>query len=281
MNSFLNYNGDLISDTGFHIPHHNRAFRYGDGFFETIRCIQGKPLWMSQHFERITKSARILKFKLSEEADVEFYSRNISRLLEVNGHMAGARVRLSIFRDAGGFYRPDGDQSAFLIESIPLENEKYQLNKQGLVAGVFDEIRKPVSPLGNIKSSNALVYILASVYAREQGWNDALILNSDGHIAEATSSNIFVVKDGRIHTPDLTQGCVEGVMRGVILNILSKAGYSIHECSLLPQDLLDVDEVFLSNTINGVQWVKGFEHKRYYHKISSRIIELINTVLNL
>ncbi|MBW6479465.1 MAG: aminotransferase class IV [Bacteroidales bacterium] len=276
MSTYLNFNGELIPDTDFSIPHHNRAFRYGDGFFETIRCIRGKPLWMPQHFERITKSARILKFRLPEDIDVEYFTQNISRLLKANGHNSGARVRLSIFRDAGGFYRPDGDQSAFLIESLPLENEKYQLNKQGLVAGVFDEISKPVSLLGNIKSSNALVYILASVFAHEQGWNDAIILNSDGCIAEATSSNIFAVKENRVHTPDLAQGCVEGVMRSVVLSVLSREGYKIHECSLLPDDLFDFDEVFLSNTISGVQWVKGFKHKRYYHKISSRVIELIN-----
>ncbi len=277
MNNYLNYNGDLILDEGFSIPYHNRAFRYGDGFFETIRCAQGKPLWMLQHYERISKSARILKFRLPEYADVEFFSEKISELLEANGYIAGARVRLSIYRDATGFYRPDDDKSGFLIESLPLENEKYQLNKDGLMAGVFNEIRKPSNLLSNIKSSNALIYILASVYAREQGWNDALILNSEGFIAEATSSNVFAVKENSIYTPDLNQGCVEGVMRGVILELLSTAGYSVYECSLLPEDLLDVDEVFLSNTISGVQWLKGFEYKRYYHKISSLLIDLLNS----
>ena len=281
MKTYLNLNGQLLPSGNVKIPYHNRAFRYGDGFFETIRCFNGKPLWMPQHFERIKKSARILKFSLPENADTDYFSHNISGLLESNGHMAGARIRLSIFRDSGGFYRPDGDQAGILIESLPLKTERYQLNKEGLIAGIFDEIRKPVNLLSNIKSSNALIYILASVFAREKGWNDALILNPDGHIAEATSSNVFVVKDNRIHTPDLNQGCVEGVMRSILLSVLSSEGFSIHECSLLPEDLFDVDEVFLSNTISGVQWVKGFEHKRYFHKISSRIIELINAEMNL
>ncbi len=281
METYLNFNGKLVPAPDVKIPYHNRAFRYGDGFFETIRSSSGKPLWMQKHFDRMKKSAQVLKFSLPGNATPDFFSQNISELLQANGHIAGARLRLSIFRDAGGFYRPDNDQSGFLIESLPLKTERYQLNKEGLVAGVFDEIRKPVNPLSNIKSSNALVYILASVFAREKSWNDALILNSDGYIAEATSSNVFIVKENRIHTPDLNQGCVEGVMRSVLLSVLSREGYSIHECSLLPEDLLDVDEVFLSNTINGVQWIKGFEHKRYYHKISSRIIELINSEINL
>jgi len=275
METYLNFNGKLLHAPDVKIPYHNRAFRYGDGFFETIRSFRGKPLWMQQHFDRMKKSAQLLKFSLPANATPDFFSQKISELLKANGHIAGARVRLSIFRDAGGFYRPDGDHSGFLIESLPLKTERYQLNREGLVAGIFDEIRKPVNPLSNIKSSNALLYILASVFARENGWNDALILNSAGYLAEATSSNIFLVKEGRIHTPDLSQGCVEGVMRSTILTLLAKEGYSIHECTLLPEDLLDVDEMFFSNTISGVQWVKGFEHKRYYHNISSRIIDLI------
>ena len=281
METYLNFNGKLVPAHDVKIPYHNRAFRYGDGFFETIRSFRGKPLWMQQHFDRMNKSAQLLKFSLPVNATPDFFSQQISELLKANGHIAGARVRLSIFRDAGGFYRPDGDHSGFLIESIPLEKEKYLMNKEGLVAGIFDEIRKPVNPLSNIKSSNALVYIMASVFARENGWNDALILNPDGYIAEATSSNVFVVKENRIHTPDLNLGCVEGVMRNILLSVLSREGYSIHECTLLPEDLLDVDEMFFSNTISGVQWVKGFENKRYYHKISSRIIELINSEINL
>jgi branched-chain amino acid aminotransferase len=277
METYFNFNGKLLPAHDVKIPYQNRAFRYGDGFFETIRSSSGKPLWMQQHFDRMKKSAQVLKFSLPANATPDFFSQKISELLEANGHIAGARVRLSIFRDAGGFYRPDGDHSGFLIESLHLKTERYQLNREGLVAGIFDEIRKPVNPLSNIKSSNALLYILAAVFASENGWNDALILNSEGYLAEATSSNVFLVKEGRIHTPDLNQGCVEGVMRSVILSVLSREGYKIHECSLLPDDLFDVDEVFLSNTINGVQWVKGFEHKRYYHITSSRIIELINS----
>ena len=280
METYLNFNGKLVPAHDVKIPYHNRAFRYGDGFFETIRSFRSKPLWMQQHFDRMKKSAQVLKFSLPVNATSDFFSQKISELLQANGHIAGARVRLSIFRDAGGFYRPDGDQSGFLIESLALKNEKYIMNKEGLVAGIFDEIRKPVNPLSSIKSSNALLYILASVFASENGWNDALILNSEGYLAEATSSNIFMVKDGRIYTPDLSQSCVEGVMRRNILSILSREGYIIHECSLLPDDLFNVDEVLLSNTISGVQWLKGFEHKRYYHEISSRIIELINAEMD-
>ena len=280
METYLNFNGKLVPGPDVKIPYHNRGFRYGDGFFETIRCYRGKPLWIQQHFERMIKSAQLLKFSLPGNATPDFFSQKISELLKANGHIAGARVRLSIFRDARGFYRPDGDQSGFLIESLHLKAERYQLNREGLVAGIFDQIRKPVNLLSNIKSSNALLYILASVFASENGWNDALIINSEGYLAEATSSNVFLVKDGRIHTPDLNQGCVEGVMRRNILSLLSREGFIIHECSLLPDDLLDVDEVFLSNTISGVQWLKGFEHKRYYHKISSRIIELINAEMD-
>ena len=276
MSLYVNYNGNLKSASEGFIPFDNRSFRYGDGVFETIRCYRGKPLWMEYHMKRLEKSAALLKLNFPDDFSVDFLSGMISGLLHANNHLAGARVRFSVFRDAGGFYRPDSNNAGFLIESMPLTNELYELNKTGLIIGVYNEAFKTANIFSGLKTSNALLYISASLYAKEKQWNDALILNSDGCVAEATSSNIFMVHGGKIYTPSLDQACVDGVMRSVILEKITEANYPVDECSLTPDDLLEAEELFITNSIAGVQWIKGFQSKRYYHKLSVNLIEMLN-----
>ena len=277
--TLVNINGQLLNSGDTAISYDNRSFRYGDGFFETIRCIKGLPLWMEDHFHRIQRSAELLKLNLPDHASVEFFSDQIHKLLSLNGLGKAARVRLSIWREAKGFYRPDGSDAGYMIETSALENEFFILNKKGLLVGVYNQLQKPTEFLSRIKSSNALVYIMASLFSVENGWDDALILNTEGNIAEATSSNVFVVKKNIIYTPGISQGCVEGVMRLNILRLAASAGYNVHENSITLKDLLDADEVFLTNTIAGVQWVKAFSDKRYYSKVASHLIELLNSAI--
>jgi branched-chain amino acid aminotransferase len=276
----VNINSQLLNSDDAAISFENRSFRYGDGFFETIRCINGIPLWMEDHFHRIQRSAESLKLNLPDHATVDFFSDQIHNLLSINGLEKAARVRLSIWREAKGFYRPDGNDAGYMIEASALENEIFALNKKGMLVGVYNQLQKPTGFLSGIKSSNALVYIMASLFASENGWDDALILNTEGNIAEATSSNVFVVKKNIIYTPGIRQGCVEGVMRLNILRLAASAGYNVHETSITSKDLLDADEVFLTNTIAGVQWVKAFSDKRYYNKVASHLIELLNSSIH-
>lgn len=277
--ALVNINGQLLNADVAAISYDNRSFRYGDGFFETIRCIKGKPLWMKDHFFRIQRSAHLLKFNLPDLASVEFFSDQIHNLLSENSLESAARVRLSIWRESKGFYRPDENNTGYMIEASAFDNELFTLNKKGLLVGVYDQLQKPTGFLSGLKSSNALVYIMASLFAAENHWDDALILNTHGNIAEATSSNVFIVKKNAIYTPGINQGCVEGVMHTNILRLAASAGYNVHETSLTSDDLLGADEVFLTNTIAGVQWVKAFRDKRYYNKVASHLIELLNSAI--
>ncbi len=199
----------------------------------------------------------------------------IHELLDSNKLNKGARLRLSFFRATGGFYKPQNNSVEYIMETEELESDKYSLNKAGLNVGVYSQLRKACNMLGGIKSCSAQLYVMASLYAEEKNWNDAVILNETGHVAEATSSNIFMVSGNTVYTPDLDQACVDGVMRRVILDIGNKHGYKFVECAILPDDLLKADEVFITNAIKGIQWVKGIKNKRYYHEVSSALIELL------
>ena len=111
--------------------------------------------------------------------------------------------------------------------------------------------------------SNYLIYALAAQYAKAQHWNEAIILNQYGRICDTTIANIFFIKDGRIHTPGLSEGCVKGVMRTYLIEQLQKENISVEEGAYSNEDLLQADEIFLTNAIQGIRWVKSFGGKIY------------------
>lgn len=275
MVQYINFNGEHIPESERVLTVSNRAFRYGDGFFETIRCSAGQPLWLDFHMKRIKRSLKVLKMKLPSDVTLSVLEKQLHALLLKNNHK-DARIRLSFFRDADGYYRPDSDQLSYLIQSVDYPGSLYQLNKKGLHVGVFPDLKKPYNELGAVKSCNALLYVMACIYAREQLWDDIFIFNTEDNLAEASSSNLFMVKDNVVFTPAEDQACVMGVMRDVLIPLLIRNGLKVVECALTKKDLLEADELFLSNTIHGVQWVKAFENKRYYHTTSGKIIELLN-----
>ncbi len=274
--NYVYWNGDFTRKDQLRIDPSNRAFRFGDGFFETIRCAQGKPLWMKYHFNRILKSMDLLKLNIKYFSDQKSLEHIITHLLEINDQQQGVRLRISFFRDASGNYKPNKNDLGMLIETFTLDHLRYKSNNTGLMMGIFEDMIKNNDPLSHLKTSSALIYVLASVYAESKKWDDCFLLNESGFIAEATSSNVFMVKNNQLFTPDLDQNCVAGVMRNVVADIASHNGYKISECALHAQDLLKADEVFLTNTINGIRWVKGLGVKRYFHEIAEKIVFLIN-----
>ncbi len=279
MAQYVNFNGRIINQDAFGLPLSNRAFRYGDGFFETIRCLGGKPLWADFHTKRMINSSHLLKMDLPQAILRDRLDSEIGRLLHHNGHLDAARVRLSLFRGGEGFYRPQSQQAEFTIESSPLDTMHYGLNKKGLTVGFYEDQKKQSNKYSGVKSSNALIYVMASLDAQNNGWDDILLLNDTGHVAEGSSSNVFMVDKGVLYTPSLDQGCVEGVMRNVMLQLMAQHQIKVIECSLLPDDLLGADEVFLTNTIRGIRWIKGIQKKRYYHDRSSELISLLNKAM--
>lgn len=275
MPSYVLYNGDFVNENTFHINSFDRSHRYGDGFFETIKCVKCKPLWMEHHFNRMKLASNRLKIKLN--TNLHKIEDNIINLLEKNQLTGTARIRINITRCAGGYYNPESENSNILIEASSIDSPLYfELSRNGVLIDIYQEIRKDNSYLGNLKTNNALVYILASLHARHNGLDDSIILNSGGAVCEATSSNLFMVSEEKLYTPGLDQNCVMGIMREVVLNIAREEKIKTHVCELFPDDLLQADEIFLTNSIRGIQWVKGFKQKRYFHKFAEKIINLLN-----
>jgi len=268
-------NGHLISVYEPSVAFSNRAFRYGDALFETIRFCNNKLMFLRDHIMRLKLGMTVLRMNLPAEFNHENMHELIIQLLKHNTHAPNARIRLTVFRNEGGNYTPETNDISFLIESEELENI-YELNQKGLWVDIYSDIKKPVNKLSNIKTANALLYVMAGLGKQSMKLDDCFIVNESGNICESISANIFVVKNGTIYTCPLTEGCVAGIMRSQIMSLATQNKILTFENPLTINTLMNGDEVFLTSSIKGVQWVGQFKQKFYTNKMSQFFIEKLN-----
>jgi branched-subunit amino acid aminotransferase/4-amino-4-deoxychorismate lyase len=255
---FSNLNGVLYpQDQGF-IKGNNRAFMYGDGLFESIRI----------------KNA--LKMQVPAAHNLEYFKKQVGDLIAKNNLQQGGKCRLTLFRNTGGTYTPDDNGVGYVIETYTYSANNYVLNEEGFHIELYPEMRKPVNKLSIYKTCNSLLYIMAGIYARQHKYDDALIVNDKGNIIESSNSNLFMICNGVLYTPALSDGCLAGVMRMQIINIALANKLKVYECSLNPQNLLVADEVFLTNAVRGIQWVGSYKMKRYYNTLTRELVQKLN-----
>ncbi len=277
MSRILIHNGISYQEDTFSLSAANRSFRYGDGFFETMRMEKSKAMWVERHIERMRLSAGLLHMKLHPLLSHSKLADMLTHLYQHN-HPAGepARIWMGIYRNEGGLYAPDEMNGSFLIESKPLDYSLYPLNTNGLYTDLYPGPPRHANALSRVKTTSALPFVMAAIYKQEKGLGDCFILNTEGGIAEACSSNVFLIKDQQLFTPGLDQGCISGIMRAVIIDLSRSAGYEIRETILSPPDLENSEELFLTNTISGIRWVAGFRQKRYRCEQTKKLSAMLN-----
>ncbi len=274
--TFLNLNGNIVDASQPVFTAANRAFRYGDAVFETIRLMNGEILFFEKHLARLTRSMELLGMNLHDDLTFHNLYLTIRHLDQVNKLKGNGRIRLEVFRNDGGLYTPYSNDVSYVIETSPVAAENYRLNDIGLKIELYTDIKKPVSRLSNLKSSNALYYVMAGLHKNKLKTGDCLVLNTDGRIAEAISSNIFLVKGKTVSTPSLTEACVAGIMRDNIIEHLKMQRLSVIEKGIAIEDVLQADEIFLTDVINGIRWVGAFRDKRYFNTFSRELLNEIN-----
>ncbi|MEY3678937.1 MAG: hypothetical protein RI924_1078 [Bacteroidota bacterium] len=273
---FIYINNELVPHDLPVFTAEHRGLRYGDGLFESMRMMNGSLKFADLHADRIQRGMKALKLTSTAMVDAAFLQQKTEELARVNKLGPNARFRLSVYRDAGGLYAPDTNRMGFILESSKLDSGKYELNEKGLLIDVFSEVRKANGALSGYKTANALVYVLAGVFKNEQQLDEALMLNQDGFLCEAISSNVFVVYKNQIFTPALTEGCIAGVMRHVVISLAKKSGLPVIEAQINPAVLEAAEEIFLTNASKGIQWVMGYNRKRYFNNVSQRLNEALN-----
>ena len=266
---YLNCNGKIFNADKLFISPNNRSFRYGDGFFETMKMINGEIMLPDYHFERLFASLELLQFEKPNYFTVDYLKKSIEELAKQNHHSKLARIRLMIYRGDGGLYDPENHFPNHLIQTWNLNAANNTLNENGLIIDIFKDSKKACDNYSHIKSNNYLSYVMAALWAKKNHLNDVLLLNSYNRIADATIANVFIVKDGSVKTPALTEGCVSGVMRRHLLACMRKENIPIEETKIEVEELLEASEAFLTNGVYGIRWVKSCGNSNYINELST------------
>lgn len=258
------FNGAFLPEDQPLLTASNRSFKYGDGLFETMRLDKGQIRLANYHFDRLFTGLDLLQIgraKLSKNELLE----QCTRLCLANDCADRARIRLAVFRN-------NQNEAEFVIGANAFPEQE----NNGWTIGIYPFARKHCDAFANLKSANYLPYVMADLYAKEKAWHEAIVLNGHHKICDGSKTNIFLIKEEKIVTPALHQGCVHGVMRRFVIDGLKQKGLAIHQTEVSEEELLDADEVFLTNALRGIIWVKGFGEKQYGH---SKTMEIIQSVM--
>ncbi len=273
---FLNLNGKFYPEGSAILTADSRAFRYGDGIFETIKYKNGQFILLQNHLLRLWQGLDLLEFDRPKLFTKQLLRDELADLVRKNKD-EDARIRLTVFRGNGGLYDPENLQPNYVIQSMPL-NGAGGLNSNGLDVALYKDALKTCDAFSNLKHNNYLPYVMGALFAKKQKCNDALVFNPHLRVCDSTIANVFIVKKNTIITPALTEGCVAGVMREFLLKQLPEIGLSCETGELTEEMLLDADEVFLSNSIYNIRWVASVGSKRYTNQVGRQIFnELTQT----
>lgn len=262
------FNDELVVSGTKTISADNRSFRFGDGLFETMRMIDGSIALLNFHLERLFASLVLMKFELPAHFTPAFLTKQIQLIAKQNKQEKTARIRLTVFRSDGSLYDYENNFPNYIIQTWKPETVTPAFPAKGLVTGIFTNARKACDDFSHIKSNNFLPYVMAALWAKENQLDDAIVINSFNRIADATIANIFIVKDGAIKTPALSEGCVGGVMRRFLINNIKQESIPIVETGIEIDELASADEIFLTNAFIGIKPVRQCGKNGYDAELS-------------
>ena len=264
----INFNGELLFKENIKLTTDNRGFKYGDGIFETIKVVHKKVIFWEDHYFRLMASMRMLRMKIPMEFTLEFLEKEILKTVDVLEGVASFRVRLNVFRKDGGLYTPKTNAINYLIEA----SESNYKTKETYEIDVFKDFYNYSGLLSTIKTNNRMLNTLASIYANENDLDNCILVNERKGVVEVANANIFIVKNNIVKTPALTEGCIKGVVRSKVIDILIKnKDFTIEETVISPFEIQKADEVFITNAIMGIQAVTKYKKKSFNTDLAGKL----------
>ena len=263
----INLNGKLISKSEDVLNANNRAFKYGDALFETVKVKNLEVYFIEDHYFRLMASMRMLRMEIPMSFTLEFFENELINTVKQN-NLENARVRFTVFRKDGGLYNPITNKVDYLIEASELN----LVTKENYAIDLFKDFYMYSGLLSTIKSTNKLTNVLASIYASENNLDTCILLNEKKQVVEVINGNIFIVKGNLIKTPPVTEGCVKGIARKKIIDIISNIDkYTLQETEISPFELQKCDEVFITNVIVGIQPVSVYRKNTFSTKVANEL----------
>lgn len=277
----VNFNGIIVSQDA-NVLVQNRGFLYGDAVFETVKIVNGKILFLEDHYFRLMSSMRVVRMEIPMNFTMEYLEEQILSLVENLNIASTARARITVYRNDGGLYLPQTNAVSFLIHAIQLENKEYLINKSNYEVDLYKDFYITKQLLSSIKTTNRLINVTGSIYASENGLDNCILLNDSKNVVEALQGNVFMLQGNRLTTPPVSEGCLNGVMRKQIIGLAKKiTSIEVVEEIISPFDLQKADELFITNVIQGVQPVTKYRKKEFTVEVSKVLVAKLNESLNL
>lgn len=277
----VNFNGEIVSADA-NVLVQNRGFLYGDAVFETVKIVNEKILFLEDHYFRLMSSMRVIRMEIPMNFTMEYLEEQIISLVKNNAVGISARARITVYRDSEGYYLPQNNSVSFLINAISLGNAAYLFNENEYEVDLYKDFYVTRHLLSSIKTTNRLINVTGSIYASENGLNNCILINDSKNVVEALHGNIFMLKDNKLITPPVAEGCLNGVMRKQVLELAKKINsIEVVEEIISPFDLQKADELFVTNVIMGVQPITKYRKKEFSSEISKTLVQKLNESLNL
>ncbi|MBA9072571.1 branched-chain amino acid aminotransferase [Flavobacterium gossypii] len=276
----INFNGNITSEANLLIG--NRGFLYGDSVFETVKILDGKILFLEDHYFRLMSAMRIVRMQIPMNFTMEYFEEQLLSLAAAENLSASSRARISVYRNEGGFYLPKDNNVSFLVTVQPLENSVYRIEKEEYEVELYKDFVVAKHLLSTIKSSNRMINVTGSIFADENGYDNCLLINDDKNVIEALNGNLFMLMGNKLITPPISEGCLNGVMRKQILALAKKIEtIEVEETPISPFDLQKADELFITNVIRGIQPITKYRKKEYETKTAKDLLLRLNAQIRL
>jgi branched-chain amino acid aminotransferase len=278
----INLNGILTVNTQAHLSFNNRAVTYGDAIFETLKIANGTILFWEDHYFRLMASMRILRMDIPMYFTMEYLEEEIFKTLDANTFTSkNARVKLFVNRVEGGLYSPRSNDVEFMIQLTELVTAKYEVGDVNYKVDLFKDHFVAPGLLSSLKSNNRILNVIASIYSEENDLDNCLLLNTNKAVIEALNGNLFLVIGNTIKTPPLNDGCIKGILRKQIIDLVkSHPDLKLIEASVSSFELQKADELFITNVIIGIQPITQYRKKRFETTTSTDLLDRLNEKIN-
>jgi len=271
----INFNGD--SSTADNILTQNRAFLYGDAVFETLKIVQGKVLFLEDHYFRLMASMRILRMEIPMNFTMEYFEEQLLSVVKSNGLEDAARARITIYRNDGGYYLPTTNTISFLIHTSSLDNQAYVWEEKTCEVDLYKDFYISKQLISTLKTTNKVIHVTASIYADENGFDNCILLNDSKNVVEVLQGNLFMLQGNKLITPPVAEGCINGIMRKQVLVLAKKVeGLEVVEEVISPFDLQKADELFFTNVIKGIQSITKYRKKEFATTMANLLVQKLN-----
>ncbi|MCI9844039.1 aminotransferase class IV [Flavobacterium pectinovorum] len=272
----INFSGNIVAQEE-NVLTQNRAFLYGDGVFETLKVVNGKILFLEDHYFRLMASMRVVRMEIPMNFTMEYFEEQVLNLVQQKGISASARARITVFRNDGGLYLPKTNEVSYLIHATSLESASYVLNRASYEVDLYKDFYVTKQLLSSIKTTNKLINVTGSIFAHENGLENCILLNDTKNVVEVLQGNLFMVTGKKLITPPISEGCLNGVMRKQILALAKKVeGIEVLEEIISPFDLQKADELFLTNVITGIQSITKYRKKEFADNLAQILMQKLN-----